>query len=423
MSPLLVLIVAVLATSYAGPIVRFAAAPALAIAFWRLALVLPVTGGLAVLEGSREQGAGSSVTRQRLLPAPRSLLALMTLSGLLLALHFWSWIASLRFTTVASSVVLVSLKPVFAWGIAAAWLREHPTRAEAWGIALAVIGASLIGVGDARLSSGALGGDVLALLGALTGAGYYVIGRRVRQTVGIWRYATAVYAVAAAALALPALARSMPPVGLARRRYMMRVEQLRGGVVEAWHEVHVAVVDSTGGLVARTGDPELVTFWRSAAKPFQALPLVEDGAAARVGLTSEELALACASHSSEPDQVARVRELLGKIGCSERDLLCGPHPPLSDRVAQDYQTRGLRLTAVYSNCSGKHAGMLALARHHGWPKEVYTRLEHPVQQRCLAEVSRWTEVGVGDIRTGVDGCGVVCYGLPLRNMALAYARP
>src|SRR6266699_3359638 len=103
MSPLLVLSVAVLATSYAGPIVRFAAAPALAIAFWRLALVLPVTGGLAVLEGSREQGAASGVTRQRLLPAPRSLFPLMTLSGLLLALHFWSWIASLRFTTVARS--------------------------------------------------------------------------------------------------------------------------------------------------------------------------------------------------------------------------------------------------------------------------------------------------------------------------------
>src|SRR5207247_1569552 len=140
MSPLLVLIVAVLATSYAGPIVRFAAAPALAIAFWRLALVLPVTGGLAVLEGSREQGAASGVTRQRLLPAPRSLFPLMTLSGLL-----------------------------------------------------------------------------LALLGALTGAGYYVIGRRVRQTIGIWRYATAVYAVAAAALALLALARNMPLVGFAGR--------------------------------------------------------------------------------------------------------------------------------------------------------------------------------------------------------------
>src|SRR5207248_11053613 len=202
----------------------------------------------------------------------------------------------------------------------------------------------------------------------------------------------------------------------------MRVEQLRGSWVEAVHEVHVAVVDSTGGLVARTGDAELVTFWRSAAKPFQALPLVEDGAAARFGLTSEELALACASHSSEPDQVARVRELLGKIGCSERDLLCGPHPPLSERVASDYSTRGVRITAVHSNCSGKHAGMLALARHHGWPTEFYTRLEHPVQQRCLAEVSRWTEVPQNDMRTAVDGCGVVCYGLPLRNMALAYAR-
>src|SRR6266516_1198361 len=202
----------------------------------------------------------------------------------------------------------------------------------------------------------------------------------------------------------------------------MRVEQLRGSWVEAVHEVHVAVVDSTGGLVGRMGDPELGTFWRSAAKPFQALPLVEDGAAARFGLTSEELALACASHSSEPDQVARVRELLGKIGCSERDLLCGPHPPLSDRVAQDYQTRGLRLAAVYSNCSGKHAGMLALARHHGWPTEFYTRVEHPVQQRCLEEVSRWTDLPKHEIQTAVDGCGVVCYGLPLRKMALAYAR-
>jgi L-asparaginase II len=202
----------------------------------------------------------------------------------------------------------------------------------------------------------------------------------------------------------------------------MRVEQLRGGWVEAVHEVHVAVMDSSGRLVARTGDPELVTFWRSAAKPFQALPLVEDGAAERFGLTSEDLALACASHSSEPGQVARVRELLGKIGCSERHLLCGPHSPLSDRVAHDYQTRGVRLTAVYSNCSGKHAGMLALARYHGWPTEFYTRLEHPVQQRCLAEVSRWTDVPAAEITTAVDGCGVVCYGLPLRNMASAYAR-
>lgn len=202
----------------------------------------------------------------------------------------------------------------------------------------------------------------------------------------------------------------------------MRVEQLRGGWVEAVHDVHVAVVDATGRLVARAGDADLVTFWRSAAKPFQALPLVADGVMERFGLTDADLALACASHSSEAGQVAGVRELLEKVGCSERDLLCGPHPPLSERVALDYQTRGVRLTAVYSNCSGKHAGMLALARHHGWPTAFYTRLDHPVQQRCLAEVSRWTDVPAGAIRTGVDGCGVVCFGVPLRSMALAYAR-
>ena len=202
----------------------------------------------------------------------------------------------------------------------------------------------------------------------------------------------------------------------------MQVELRRGTVTESRHRVHVAVVDGDGALVAHAGDPDFVTFWRSAAKPFQALPLVEDGAADRFKLTREDLALVCASHSSEPAQVARVRELLQKIGCAERDLLCGPHRPLSEGVAKDYETRGVRLTAVYSNCSGKHAGMLALAKHHDWPTEFYTRVEHPVQQRCLAEVSRWTDVPVPRIGVAVDGCGVACFAIPLRNMAWAYAR-
>src|SRR5881394_1766619 len=170
----------------------------------------------------------------------------------------------------------------------------------------------------------------------------------------------------------------------------MHVENVRGSVVESRHTVHVAVVDSAGRLVSGAGEPEYRTFWRSAAKPFQAQPLVQDGVVERLRLTRQDLALACASHSSAPAQVALVREFLQKIGCSERDLLCGPHRPLSEPVAKDYETRGVRLTAVYSNCSGKHAGMLALAKHRGWPTEFYTRLEHPVQQRCLAEVSRWT---------------------------------
>ena len=202
----------------------------------------------------------------------------------------------------------------------------------------------------------------------------------------------------------------------------MQVELRRGTVVESRHRVHVAVVNVDGTLVAEAGDPQFVTFWRSAAKPFQAMPLIDDGAADRFRLTPEDLALVCASHSSEPAQVTRARELLQKIGCSERDLLCGPHRPLSEPVAKDYETRGVRLTAVYSNCSGKHAGMLALAKHHGWPTEFYTRLEHPVQQRCLAEVSSWTGMPAEEIGVAVDGCGVACFAMPLVSMALAYAR-
>lgn len=202
----------------------------------------------------------------------------------------------------------------------------------------------------------------------------------------------------------------------------MLVENVRGSVVESRHEVHVAVVDSAGKLVASAGDPDYVTFWRSAAKPFQAQPLVDDGVVERFGLRREDLALACASHSSAPEQVSLVREFLQRIGCSERDLMCGPHRPLSDSVAKDYETRSVRLTAVYSNCSGKHTGMLALAKHHGWPIEFYGRIEHPVQQRCLKSVAAYTDVAPSDLGVAVDGCGVACFALPLRNMALAYTR-
>ena len=202
----------------------------------------------------------------------------------------------------------------------------------------------------------------------------------------------------------------------------MHIENYRGSTLESRHTVHVAVVDAGGKLVAQAGDSAYRTFWRSAAKPFQALPLVEDGVVERLGLTRQDLALACASHSSEPAQVELVREFLQRVQCSERDLMCGPHRPLSDAVAKDYDTRGVRLTAVYSNCSGKHTGMLALAKHHGWPTEFYARGDHPVQQRCLKSVSAYTDVAATEIGVAVDGCGVSCFALPLRNMALAYTR-
>src|SRR3989440_9995897 len=102
----------------------------------------------------------------------------------------------------------------------------------------------------------------------------------------------------------------------------MHIESYRGSVLESRHTVHVAVVDAAGKLIARAGDAEYRTFWRSAAKPFQAMPLVQDGVVERFGLTRQDLALACASHSSEPGQVAHVREFLQRIGCSARDLMC-----------------------------------------------------------------------------------------------------
>lgn len=202
----------------------------------------------------------------------------------------------------------------------------------------------------------------------------------------------------------------------------LRVESTRADLVESQHDVAVAVTDADGRLVASAGDPALVTWWRSAAKPFQAMPVVADGAADRFGLGPDALALACASHSSEPAHVALARRMLAAIGCTEADLACGPHPPLSPAVADAVIRDGTALTPAWSNCSGKHSGMLAQARHRGWPIAGYERAGHPVQERILEEVSRWTGLERGEISQGVDGCTTVCFALPLQAMALAYAR-
>ena len=181
-------------------------------------------------------------------------------------------------------------------------------------------------------------------------------------------------------------------------------------------------MDADGKLVGSTGDSDLVTYWRSCAKPIQVLPLIEDGGADALGITDAELALACASHNGEPRHLAVALSLLGKAGCAEQDLECGPHPSLSPAIAREMAARGEKPRKLHSNCSGKHAAMLALARHHGWPTEGYRKPEHPVQRRLLEEVAAWTGVAEDRIGQGTDGCGVVSYALPLRNMALAHAR-
>ena len=202
----------------------------------------------------------------------------------------------------------------------------------------------------------------------------------------------------------------------------LHIEATRGELVESVHRVSVAVTDANGRLIAESGDPDLVTYWRSAAKPFQAMPLVSEGAADRFGLDPRELALCCASHSSEPEHLAVTDAILAKLGLTEQALACGPHTPLSNVVAEEAVRKGSRITPRWSNCSGKHAGMLALALHRGWPIEGYNLLDHPVQQRILAELLRWTGVARDDIYCSVDGCNTVCFGLSLRGMATAYGR-
>ena len=202
----------------------------------------------------------------------------------------------------------------------------------------------------------------------------------------------------------------------------LRIETTRGELVESVHQVSVAVVAASGALQASSGNPDLVTWWRSAAKPFQALPLLQDGAADRFGLTDEELALCCASHSSEPRHLEVVSRLMTRLGITDQNLSCGVHPPLSPVVAQAVVRGAAVPTSRWSNCSGKHAGMLALAKHQGWPLAGYHAAGHPVQERILKEVSRWTGVPVPGIALAIDGCTAVCFGLPLRAMALAYAR-
>jgi L-asparaginase II len=175
----------------------------------------------------------------------------------------------------------------------------------------------------------------------------------------------------------------------------------RGGAVESVHRVHAAAMRE-GELAAGAGNPELVTFMRSSAKPLQALPL----ARAYPDLPAYELAIACASHVADPDQLAAAQSLLARAHAREDDLECGQEGDPPRRINH--------------NCSGKHAGMLAVCRARGWPIRGYRLADHPLQRELHAELE--AAAGVPVTTTAVDGCGVVTFALSLRAMAGAFAR-
>ena len=178
----------------------------------------------------------------------------------------------------------------------------------------------------------------------------------------------------------------------------------RGRVVEARHRIHAVAVQD-GRVVESAGDPSLVTFMRSSSKPIQALPL----ARARDDLSERDLAIASASHAASDEQIAAVRDLLAKGPATEDELECG----LQECRPQE---------RIFHNCSGKHAGMLALCRARGWEAKGYRLPEHPVQRGCRAAHAAAADVAEDDLPTATDGCGVVTFALPLERIALAWSR-
>jgi L-asparaginase II len=200
------------------------------------------------------------------------------------------------------------------------------------------------------------------------------------------------------------------------------VEVKRGAITESRHRGHIVAVQPDGNIIASLGAPHNVTFLRSSAKPFQALPLLLTGAAERFGFTDREVALACASHSGEPIHTVIAASMLKKIGLGPEALKCGVHEPYSPEAALELLARGEEPNVLHNNCSGKHAGMLAVALHLGASIDNYDSPESPVQKAIADVVSKFSDVAVTDMAVGIDGCGAPIFGITMKAMALAFAR-
>lgn len=197
---------------------------------------------------------------------------------------------------------------------------------------------------------------------------------------------------------------------------------IRGETVESIHRGHLIVVDGAGDTLFSLGNPETVTFWRSSAKPFQALPFLLSGAAERFGFSEKEIALACGSHSGEDFHVAAAKKMLEKASFTEEDLRCGAQVPFDEKTAEAMIKSGEKPTQLHNNCSGKHAAMLAAARQIGADTQTYESLENPLQQKILQTVSLFTRVPENEIKIGIDGCALPNFAVPISAMARAFAK-
>ncbi len=202
----------------------------------------------------------------------------------------------------------------------------------------------------------------------------------------------------------------------------LRVEVVRQQIVEATHIVHAVALDANGQVVAAFGEKEMRTYWRSTAKPFQAVAVVATGAAQHFGLTAKELAIACGSHAASAEHIAVVRQMLRKGGLTENFLRCAPHEPYDLEERNRLIREGQSPTPLHSNCSAKHAAMLLAAKHLGAPLDNYLDPQHPVQQFIANFLKEAT--GEEDLpSTAVaDGCGAPIWASSLVAIALAFHR-
>ena len=204
--------------------------------------------------------------------------------------------------------------------------------------------------------------------------------------------------------------------------YAPLLERTRGTTVESLHYGAAAVVDSSGKLLARIGDPQTVTFLRSAAKPFQALPFIEQDGARVFNLLPHEISQICASHGGTDLHAQTVNGILEKIGANENHLQCGTHPPLDKDTTERLIAEGVKPTSLRHNCSGKHSGMLAYAKLRNLPLENYLDREHPIQQDILQAFAEMCQIDESKIALGTDGCSAPNFATPLYHAAFGFAR-
>lgn len=200
------------------------------------------------------------------------------------------------------------------------------------------------------------------------------------------------------------------------------VSVYRGPLEESSHYGYLVVVNDQGQVVHQLGDPQFETYIRSAAKPLQVIPLLLETLDEKYGFTAEEIAVMCGSHGGEAIHRQAVSSILDKIGLSPEHLLCGIHRPFSPSENRLLRLSGAEPTTLHNNCSGKHAAMLALSVHFNYDTAQYLNPEHPVQKLLLSTVSLFAGIDVDAVHIGVDGCGVPVFGMPLVNMARAYAK-